>query len=52
MQPARRALATPVSWPIERRREYFDWARLVVDRLRGIHTRLEAIFDQAYAARS
>lgn len=46
------ALAPPVGWPIERHREYFDWARLVVDRRRGIDTRLEAIFDQAYAARS
>ncbi len=45
------ALAPPVGWSVERRREYFDWARLVIDRLRGIDARLEAIFDKAYAAR-
>ena len=45
------ALAPPVGWPIERRREYFDWAKSVIDRLRGVDPRLEAIFDQAYAAR-
>ena len=45
------ALTPQAGWPIERRREYFDWARSVIDRLRGIDPRLEAIFDQAYAAR-
>ena len=45
------ALAPPVGWSVERRREYFDWARSVIDRVRGIDPRLEAIFDQAYAAR-
>jgi hypothetical protein len=33
------------------RREYFDWAKQVVDRIRGTHARLEALFDAAYAAR-
>jgi guanosine-3',5'-bis(diphosphate) 3'-pyrophosphohydrolase len=41
----------PAGWPVERRREYFDWARSVVDRLRGVHPALEAAFDQAYAER-
>jgi len=41
----------PKDWSLERRREYFDWARLVIDGLRGPHRRLEAIFDAAYAAR-
>ena len=45
------ALAPPVGWSVERRRKYFDWARSVIDRVRGIDPRLEAIFDQAYAAR-
>lgn len=35
----------PADWPAERRREYFDWARRVVDGLRGIHSGLEALFD-------
>ena len=45
------ALAPPVGWSVERRREYFDWSSSVIDRLRGIDPRLEAIFDQAFAAR-
>ena len=41
----------PSQWPLERRREYFDWAKRVVDGLRGAHPRLEAAFDAAYALR-
>lgn len=41
----------PHDWPLARRREYFDWARRVVDALRGTHERLEAAFDEAFAAR-
>ncbi len=41
----------PAGWPLERRREYFDWARRVVDGLRGVHPALEASFDAAYAQR-
>jgi guanosine-3',5'-bis(diphosphate) 3'-pyrophosphohydrolase len=41
----------PEDWPLERRREYFDWAKRVVDGLRGVHPRLEAAFDEAYAKR-
>jgi len=39
----------PAKWDAERRREYFDWAKSVVDGLRGAHPRLEAAFDDAYA---
>ncbi len=39
----------PKDWSMERRREYFDWAKRVVDRLRGVHPALEAVFDDAYA---
>ena len=45
------AQTPPAGWPIERRREYFDWAKSVIDQLRGVDTRLEAIFDQAYGTR-
>jgi guanosine-3',5'-bis(diphosphate) 3'-pyrophosphohydrolase len=41
----------PASWDLVRRREYFDWAKAVIDRLRGVHPRLEAAFDAAYARR-
>jgi guanosine-3',5'-bis(diphosphate) 3'-pyrophosphohydrolase len=45
------ASSPPRDWPLRRRRKYFDWAKKVVDNLRGVHPRLEAIFDEAYAAR-
>jgi guanosine-3',5'-bis(diphosphate) 3'-pyrophosphohydrolase len=41
----------PVAWDLARRREYFDWAKRVVDGLRGAHPRLEAAFDAAYGMR-
>jgi guanosine-3',5'-bis(diphosphate) 3'-pyrophosphohydrolase len=41
----------PASWDLVRRREYFDWAKAVIDRLRGAHPGLEAAFDAAYARR-
>lgn len=40
----------PDDWPWERRRAYFDWAKAVVDRIRGTNVVLEALFDDAYAA--
>jgi GTP diphosphokinase / guanosine-3',5'-bis(diphosphate) 3'-diphosphatase len=39
----------PVDWSPERKREYFDWARQVVDRMRGTHPQLEKLFDAEYA---
>ena len=39
----------PAKWDLARRREYFEWARAVVDRMRGIHPELERRFDEAYA---
>lgn len=41
----------PAGWSLQRRQEYFDWARAVVDGLRGTHPQLEAVFDAAYARR-
>jgi len=40
--------APPTDWTRERLREYFDWAKAVVDRIRGTHPQLEALFDQEY----
>ena len=42
------AASPPKTWPRSRQREYFDWARKVVDGLRGVHPGLERIFDEAY----
>jgi len=41
----------PASWDLVRRREYFDWAKAVIDRLRGVHPGLEAAFDAAHSRR-
>src|SRR6266571_7711158 len=41
----------PAHWDQQRRREYFDWARRVVDGVRGAHPGLEKAFDAAYARR-
>jgi guanosine-3',5'-bis(diphosphate) 3'-pyrophosphohydrolase len=42
------AHAPPASWSLERKREYFDWAKKVVDALRGDNPRLEQLFDEAF----
>jgi GTP diphosphokinase / guanosine-3',5'-bis(diphosphate) 3'-diphosphatase len=41
----------PANWSLARQREYFDWAKQVVDALRGENRRLERVFDRAYRAR-
>jgi guanosine-3',5'-bis(diphosphate) 3'-pyrophosphohydrolase len=41
--------APPANWTLARKREYIEWAKDVVDRLRGTHEALEAIFDDVYA---
>lgn len=42
------AATPPADWSTERKAEYFDWARSVIDGVRGVHPRLEALFDQVY----
>lgn len=39
----------PVKWSLERKREYFDWARSVIDQLRGTNVNLEKLFDEIYS---
>ena|SRR5215831_15501937 len=41
----------PADWSLQRRQEYFDWAKQVVDGLRGVHPKLEGVFDSAYGGR-
>lgn len=38
----------PVNWSQDRQQAYFEWAKSVVDQIRGTHSQLEAIFDQVY----
>jgi guanosine-3',5'-bis(diphosphate) 3'-pyrophosphohydrolase len=37
----------PADWSLERRREYLDWAKEVVQELRGANAWLGARFDEA-----
>ncbi len=41
----------PNGWSLQRKQEYFDWAKQVVDQLRSVDPALEALFDTAYAQR-
>jgi GTP diphosphokinase / guanosine-3',5'-bis(diphosphate) 3'-diphosphatase len=45
------ASAPPADWSLARRREYFDWAKRVVDALPAVNSALRAAFDAAYAAK-
>ncbi len=45
------ATTPPDRWTLERRQDYFDWAKRVVDQMRGAHAGLEQVFDLAYGAR-
>ena len=42
------AVTPPADWSVERRREYFEWARKVVSGLKGVSPALEAAFDEAH----
>lgn len=35
----------PADWSSDRKKDYFDWAKAVVDNLRGVHQGLEKDFD-------
>ena len=41
----------PDGWSLERKREYFDWAKSVVDQIRNTNPRLERRFDRIYKQR-
>jgi guanosine-3',5'-bis(diphosphate) 3'-pyrophosphohydrolase len=41
----------PADWSLERRQEYFDWAKSVVDQVRGVNPKLERVFDRLYRQR-
>ena len=40
----------PANWDLQRKQEYFDWAKTVIDQVRGTNAKLESIFDECYAA--
>jgi len=39
----------PATWSRTRKREYYEWAKRVIDGLRGAHPGLERLFDREYA---
>jgi len=41
----------PARWPLERKQQYFDWAKSVVDKIRETNVELEKAFDEAFANR-
>jgi len=41
----------PASWSLARRQKYFDWAKEVVDEVRGANAKLERVFDRLYLHR-
>jgi guanosine-3',5'-bis(diphosphate) 3'-pyrophosphohydrolase len=41
----------PAGWSLQRKREYFDWAKRVIDQVRGANTNLERRFDALYRKR-
>ena len=45
------AATPPLEWTIERRQEYFDWSKRVIEGVRGTNAQLEAAFDAAFTAR-
>lgn len=45
------AHSPPAGWPLKRKREYFDWAKEVVDGLPAVNKRLRKAFDLAFALR-
>jgi len=45
------SISPPPDWTLERRQEYFDWAKKVIDQVRGINPELESIFDEIYSDR-
>ena len=38
----------PADWSRERKRAYFEWSARVMAGLRGVHPKLEAVFDELY----
>ncbi len=42
---------SPVNWNRERKLDYLNWASTVVNRIRGTHVELEALFDKTVTER-
>jgi guanosine-3',5'-bis(diphosphate) 3'-pyrophosphohydrolase len=42
----------PANWSVDRKRQYFEWARDVISGLTAPNARLKAEFDRTYARNS
>jgi guanosine-3',5'-bis(diphosphate) 3'-pyrophosphohydrolase len=42
-------VSPPANWPLQRCRDYLEWAEKVVAGCRGVNARLDQAFDQAIA---
>ena len=40
----------PAGWDLNRKQEYFEWAKKVVDQVRGTSAPLESVFDACFAS--
>ncbi len=43
------AVSPPANWPLQRRRDYLEWAEKGVAGCRGVNARLDQAFDSAIA---
>jgi len=43
------ATSPPAKWDFARRRDYFEWAKAVVDGLPRVNAKLQMLFEAAYA---
>ena len=41
----------PADWSVQRKQDYFDWAKQVVDQVRDVNKKLSKVFDDVYASR-
>jgi guanosine-3',5'-bis(diphosphate) 3'-pyrophosphohydrolase len=41
-------VSPPHDWSTQRKQEYFEWGKNVIDQIRGVHPGLEKIFDDVY----
>lgn len=39
----------PADWELQRKQEYFDWSKAVIDGVRGTNKKLEKVFDDIYS---
>ena len=41
----------PADWSLDRKQQYFDWAKRVVDKLPPVSAKMRSVFDEAFSLR-